>query len=302
MNLLANLFKTKEDKISEISKAIREQINKGNKDKAYALLDEAFKNELCDRDMCLLLADFLIERENYTKAHEVIQTVEYAVCTEQYWYLKGLARETLEEYGEAVYYYQRALKINPENEKLKTVLAKAYLKVNGHEYEAIELIEKLKNIEEKEVLLKEYGEKLYSNNKFKEAEDIYLKLCRIEASIDNYERLVSCQKNLGKYESVINTAKKGLELDETNDYLQLQLGIVFYIKEDYLEAIKSFKSLEPDKLKKKARSDYYFYYPPSLFQSNQLDKALSVIDRDLSENPNSFHGLFQKAIILYNKS
>ncbi|RLD17811.1 MAG: hypothetical protein DRI36_02900 [Caldiserica bacterium] len=98
-----------------------------------------------------------INEGKYSKALEIIEE-KISPKNSVYWSLKGLIKLNQKMYNEAISYFEKAKKLNPEDENNYYMLGLLYENIGGREKDAIENFEKFleisKNKKKRKIALK----------------------------------------------------------------------------------------------------------------------------------------------------
>lgn len=208
------------------------------------------------------------------------------------------------DYTKAHSYYQKALKIDPNNIPVMLAEADAYV-AEGKLDDANNLL----------FLAKATSKQVYNREDptiYVGIGNVYLMRGSYKAAIENYDKALALNKNLatayfGKGKAYYKERKYNEALSAYNDAIQkdpnyadayLEIGKILYFADKFDEAATAFKKFST---LKPGSQEGNSYYAKTLYAQGRFDDALKILNEVLKIDPNSITGNLYTAYIYSEK-
>ncbi len=248
-----------------------------------------------------------------TESNEVLDIASKLPCKDfRDFYTKGRIFSHLGKYGEAIYHFDKAIDLNPNN--INIYLNKGYIYIRlKHPDKAIEVYDKALEIDPNNVdSISFMAKALYNLGSHEKSLDS----CKKAIDLDQTNPYSYCVKALilsdnGKTQDALEVCKQAIDLEENDPFPHDTMGNILDSTGQYEEAIKEFdKALEIDP----SYVDSYYNKGNALASTGQYEEAIKEFDKALEIDPNdvdcwcnkgnSLHdmGQHEEAIMMYDKA
>lgn len=203
----------------------------------------------------------------------------------------GTAYFRLHQYKLAIYHFQKAADLNPDNKTYKTNLKnaltneKTYANLDSEEAEAL-------------INLNERALSEYNKGNFREALPLFQQYYeRLQSSPLANFNLATCQHALKDYETSLKYYQKALQFDPNYIEAEFALGNAYRDKGDLKNALESYqKVLATDPFHVEANKELGFYY----FNIEEYKKAIKYYNKVIESDAKD-HNVFNQLGFCYFK-
>jgi len=203
----------------------------------------------------------------------------------------GTAYFRLHQYKLAIYHFQKAVDLNPDNKTYKINLKNALTNEKTYENFDSEEAEALINLNER--ALSEYNK-----GNFREALPLFRQYCeRLQRSPLANFNLATCQHALKDYDTSIKYYQKALQFDPNYIEADFAIGNSYKDKGDLKNALESYqKVLATNPSHAEANKEVGFYY----FNKEEYKKSLKYYDKVIESDAKD-HSAFNQIGFCYFK-
>ena len=276
-------------KTDDINEKIEEAMEYIQNDtaKAIKIFDEILETEpenieaINGKGSSLMKLNRMNEAENYFDYSLSIKKTSSAYIS------KGIISKIRKDYRQALSFYDKAIKINPNLNNIITILKNEINEIVGNEIE-INMDYTARTNE----LIKQ-GRAYKNSNRLWDALDCYEKAIKTDKDCKNYvQSLINETKSILENELMINTPELG---DSRTDQLKIKSLRLFLIEKDPKQALTIMNIILDDN---ENDIDALNQKGCLLFSFDECEQALECFNKCLSLDKNYDYALFNKAIVL----
>ncbi|MCF8379720.1 MAG: hypothetical protein K9H49_09100 [Bacteroidales bacterium] len=173
------------------------------------------------------------------------------------------------------------------------------INIQHYEYQkALELVEKSDNYQSDILLVNYKAIALKGLNKFQEAIPLYLEIYKNDTlDVKSINDLANCYRSIGDFSNTKKFLYKALSISPQNNYLYQQLADVYFMEDDYKNAIPVYK--------------HAYYTDSGYYLSKQLAKCYEFMERKdsaifyyhkaVAKNPVDFQSTYSLADLYKQK-
>lgn len=273
--------------------------NKGKESEAISVLQKGLKKFPGHEELAFQLALIFFSKNEWSKTKKLcLKLLENNSLFTGAYILLGDINERMNEMNKAILYFEKALKIESQNELIKTKLI--YLLIKNNKFDKAENFLKelernksvLRNPAQLEIMSK-IGVLFADKNKLERAISILTKISQISPKNPNIlVNLGTAYLKHGQVDKALKSYKEALEVDPNFPMVHCNLGMLnfsLYLAnnnpETQSEALKNFNRaihLNPD------LGEAYNGRGAVLFSLNEINKAVSDFKKAITFKPDYF--------------